>query len=381
MWWARHCADVSVCGAGPSVIPIAAIRCFASEGVLMKDRWVWRSRWAAVGAAVAVSIGGGGLFLASAAPGVAESTVVMVSPARVLDSRDPNNLGLSGPFVSAVSQKLKVTGAIPTSGGVTTVVPAGATGVLLNVTAASPAAAGFVSIRPGDATGVPKTSSLNVEAGKNVPNAVQVALPTSGANAGQIDITYDAYGTAGPSTDLLIDIVGYLTNTGLQELVNAQHLTNTGLQELVKAAPIAKSAYENDVSPDPNGTSKVLLSLTIVAPVAGIIQMSGNTQIFDNGVGGTFICHFSEGAGATLSINSTRRFEAIPAGGEFRSCSTNGSLAVAAGTYIVNFVGYTPVGGDLDATHFDVHFIAGGTLTAADVGAASDDPPKVRPTP
>ena len=328
---------------------------------------MWRSRWAAVGAAVAVSIGGGGLFLASAAPGVAESTVVMVSPARVLDSRDPNNLGLTGPFVSAVSQKLKVTGAIPTSGGVTTVVPAGATGVLLNVTAASPAAAGFVSIRPGDATGVPKTSSLNVEAGKNVPNAVQVALPTSGANAGQIDITYDAYGTAGPPTDLLIDIVGYLTNTGLQELVNAQ--------------PIAKSASVTDVIPDPEGSLKILLSVTIEAPVPGLIQMTGSTRVFA-ALNNTYVgCRLSTGTGSTSAVNRTARVIYFPTGTTFGQCSTNGSMAVAAGTYVVNLVADASVGVDLDDTTFDVHFIAGGTLTAADVGAASDGPPKVEPTP
>ncbi len=180
---------------------------------------MWRSRWAALGAAVAVSLGGGGFFLASAAPGPAESTIVSVTPTRVLDTRDPVNVGLPGPFASPVSQKLQVTGSIPTTSGAAVVVPAGATGVLLNVTAVGPTANGFVSIRPGDATGAPATSSLNVEAGSNLPNAVQVALPTSGANAGQIDITYDAYGTPGPTTELLIDVVGYMTNTGLQELV------------------------------------------------------------------------------------------------------------------------------------------------------------------
>ena len=186
----------------------------------MKDRTMWRSRWAAVGAAIAVSLGGGGFFLANAAPAANESTIVTVTPTRVLDTRDPVNLGLPGPFTSPASQKLQITGVVPVAGGGTsTVVPTGATGVLLNVTAVSPTAAGFVSIRPGDATGAPTTSSLNVEAGSNLPNAVQVALPTTGANAGKIDITYDAYGVAGKTTELLIDIVGYMTNTGLQELV------------------------------------------------------------------------------------------------------------------------------------------------------------------
>ncbi|MEX2627316.1 MAG: collagen-like protein [Ilumatobacteraceae bacterium] len=121
-----------------------------------------------------------------------------IDPVRILDTR--TDVGLPGPFVSATSQKLQVAGAV---------VPAGATGVLLNATVVGPTAAGFLSIRPGDATGAPSTSSLNFEAGDIVPNAVQVGLPTSGANAGQIDITYDAYGQAGPTTEVLIDVVSY----------------------------------------------------------------------------------------------------------------------------------------------------------------------------
>ncbi len=180
---------------------------------------LWRSRWAAIGAAIAVSLGAGGLFVAQAAPGPAESTIVAVTPERILDTRDPTNLGLPGPFVSQVSQKLQVTGSIPTATGTKVVVPAGATGVLLNVTSVGSTANGFISVRPGDATGTATTSSVNVNAGVVVPNSVQVAMPTAGTNAGKIDITWDAYGQTGPTTDILIDVVGYTTNVGLQQLV------------------------------------------------------------------------------------------------------------------------------------------------------------------
>ena len=101
----------------------------------MKDRTVWKSRWAAAGAAIAVSFGGGGVFFANAAPGASESTIVTVTPTRILDTRNPVDLGLAGPFVSPNSQKLQVTGVVSVAGGGTaTVVPTGATGVLLNVT-------------------------------------------------------------------------------------------------------------------------------------------------------------------------------------------------------------------------------------------------------
>ena len=144
--------------------------------------------------------------------------LVSVTPVRVLDTCDPVNLGLAGPFVSGISLKLPIVGSIANSGGTSVVVPMGSTGVLLNVTAVAPTANGFISIRPGDASGAPSTSSLNVSAGENIPNAVQVALRTTGVGAGEIDITYDAYGSAGAITDLLIDVVGYTTNSGIQSL-------------------------------------------------------------------------------------------------------------------------------------------------------------------
>lgn len=149
-----------------------------------------------------------------AAPGDDESVVVPVNPpVRVLDTRDANEVGLAGPFVSPTAQKLKVTGSIPTSTGPKIVLPDGATGVLLNVTAVRPTSDGFISVRPGDATGTPATSNLNVKAGDNIPNAVTVALPTTGTNAGQIDITYVSGNVAGPSTEILVDVVGYLTTS------------------------------------------------------------------------------------------------------------------------------------------------------------------------
>jgi hypothetical protein len=51
---------------------------------------------------------------------------------------------------------------------------------------------------------------LNFTAGQTVPNSVQVGLPTAGANAGKIDITYDALGVAGPTAEILVDAVGYM---------------------------------------------------------------------------------------------------------------------------------------------------------------------------
>lgn len=171
---------------------------------------LWRSRWAAIGAAVAVTLGGGTLHLAGATDSE-PSSIIAVTPTRILDTRSPVNLGLDGPFVSAIGQDLQVTGAIATSEGIRTVVPAGASGVLLNVTVVRPTSGGFISVRPSGTPGAPQTSNLNFEVGDITPNAVFVALPTSGPDAGRIEITFDAFGRAGPTTDILGDVVGYTT--------------------------------------------------------------------------------------------------------------------------------------------------------------------------
>ena len=71
----------------------------------------WRSRWAAVGAAVAVTLGAGSMLAVNAAPSD-PSSFVATTPTRILDTR--TDVGLTGPFVSGVAQKLQVTGVVAT---------------------------------------------------------------------------------------------------------------------------------------------------------------------------------------------------------------------------------------------------------------------------
>ena len=283
-------------------------------------RGLWRSRWAAIGAAVAVTLGGGGMFAVQAASSV-PSSVVTIDPTRILDSRDPLNVGLAGPFVSAVSQKLQVTGSVPTTTGTRTVVPPGATGVLLNVTVVAPAAAGFVSIRPGDATGTPSTSSLNFDAGAVVPNAVQVGLPTTGANAGKIDITYDAYGVAGPSTDLLIEVVGYMvaadagSDAALLARIDALDAeivalkagvaTNaSGVAALDAAQPFAVTA-RNDFK-NVTSTDVVVVAVSVTAPVAGQVTVNSAAFAGEDTAGDGVRCSIT--AGSSIDVDYPQRW-------------------------------------------------------------------------
>ena len=183
--------------------------------------------WLIAGMAITLVATTGGVIGLVHATGGSSSAFVPVTPVRILDTRDPNNVGLNGPFVSQVPQDLGVVGSIATATGIQSIVPAGATGVSLNVTVYNPQADGYISIRPADASGAPTTSNLNFTAGQTVPNAVTVNLPTTGSDAGKIEIYFDALGALGPTAEIFIDVLGYYETSGASSPTTAPPTTPT----------------------------------------------------------------------------------------------------------------------------------------------------------
>ena len=309
--------------------------------------------WFGTGVLVALALLGGSLaFRAEAAPGPGESTIVSVTPARVLDTRNPTDLGLAGPFVSPTSLKLRVTGVVPTATGPQTVVPIGATGVLLNVTVVEPTARGFLSVRPGDAVGPATTSSLNFDAGQIVPNAVQVALPTSGPNAGTIDITYNAFEVVGPVADVLVDVVGYTTAQGIQDLV-ADLATKAPQTQIPRAESVKVANVATNFT---FGTPLTVTSVQVTAPVNGVIQAVGGFGA--NGLPSASRMTCSLSIGSTVAGSS--RTVDLPASG-LDECTTVGSLFVPAGTHTVSLIGSGATGINPEAASLNVLFVPNGS--------------------
>ena len=158
-----------------------------------------RSRWAAIGAAVAVTLGAGGLISVNAANN--SSTLVPITPTRILDTRSGDRVGSLDVAGNSTPYRLKIVGAadIPTSG---------VTGVSLNVTAVDTQAndyGGFLSVYPCASTtsAKPDVSTLNFVTGQTLANAVTVPVSTDGY------ICFYVYGTA----HLLADANGYYTQT------------------------------------------------------------------------------------------------------------------------------------------------------------------------
>jgi hypothetical protein len=205
-----------------------------------------RTRWAAIGAACAVTLGGSTLGIVQASVSSGDRAVyVPITPVRVLDTR--SDVGVAT-VQDATPALLTVTGTIATTSGQQNVVPVGASSVVINVTAINPTSDGFVSLRPGDATGAPAVSTLNVTVGGTFPNGATITLPTSGGSAGQVQIWYEAYAATGGTTDLLIDVVGYYTNHNHDDRYYTETEVDTALAGKADASELASKANTSDVN-------------------------------------------------------------------------------------------------------------------------------------
>lgn len=233
----------------------------------------WRSRWAAIGAAVAVSLGAGGVLFASSIGRAGR--------------RDRGHHGRHRSFACCGR------------------VPLGAT---------------------SGRSGAPTTSNLNFLAGEVVPNAVSVERPTAGPDVGRIEIAYDAYGVSGPTTDVLVDVVGCTVGAGAggSSQVTALKAQVASLESRIAAieagsgeARAAHSAAVQIVSL--TATDVVVRSVTIVPTANGKMgatisdaQNLAGTRGFDVAAGApvTFrlVCDRSSGNGGITASSLTAVF-------------------------------------------------------------------------
>ena len=165
-----------------------------------------RARWSAFGAAVAVSIGAGGLITFASAAGGTSSTFSAITPCRLLDTR------AAGPATGALPPKSTPLG----QGETLTITARGdfgncmslsqtATGAVLNVTTVNSTASSFLTVWPADKS-KPFVSSLNWVGGQAAtPNQVTTGLDAFGQlslynNTGTVDVIVDLVGMYEPAS-------------------------------------------------------------------------------------------------------------------------------------------------------------------------------------
>ena len=159
---------------------------------------ILRCRWAAAGAALAITLGAGGVGVLHATSPSGAATFVPITPCRVLDTRPGSDKvgNRSTPIGGGESHTVAAHG----NNGQCTGIPTAATGLSLNVTALDATTPTFLTVWPTGAAR-PTASNLNPSPGAPpTPNAVSTGLSADG----RFDI-FNASGTV----NVIIDINGY----------------------------------------------------------------------------------------------------------------------------------------------------------------------------
>ncbi|MFZ4668375.1 MAG: hypothetical protein ACOYML_03695 [Microthrixaceae bacterium] len=173
----------------------------------------WRSRWAAIGAALAVIAGTGGVAWSGASISQVNPSQTFITPCRIMDTRPaPNTVGpRSTPLAGGETHTIQVT-----RGGLNSRcnIPRGASGVVMNVTVVGPGANGFLTVFP-EINGRPTAANINYSAGQApVSNLVETGLD----GVGQLRF----FASGGP-VNLIADISGFVTSARLSDVqVNQQ---------------------------------------------------------------------------------------------------------------------------------------------------------------
>ena len=159
-----------------------------------------RTRWSAVGAAVAVVLGAGFVLPNASAAVISGERAVFVPivPCRLFDTRPaPDNVG---PRATPLGPSDAYTQQVGGPNGHCNI-PTDATAVAMNVTAVGGTANSYLTVYPSDATERPQASNLNWTPGSPaIPNKVDVKLSATRA--------INLFNLAG-SVNILADVVGY----------------------------------------------------------------------------------------------------------------------------------------------------------------------------
>jgi len=242
-----------------------------------------RTRWAAVGAAVAITLGAGGLGISYATSPTGAVAFVPITPCRVLDTRPaPDNIGnRSTPIGAGETHVVAAHG----NNGACTDLPVGATGLSLNVTTLGATSPTFVTLW---ATGAaqPTASNLNPQPGQPpTPNAV-----TTGLSAGGEFNVFNAFGTV----NVIIDIVGYYTDhqhTGTDIVDNSLTAVDT------QNEPGVSFDFMNDVVLA-TATPAAIAGTSMRAPSDGYVEIEVTGQWYNatNAADDTAWCQLQKGA-------------------------------------------------------------------------------------
>ena len=315
---------------------------------MVPARGVSRSRWAALGAAVAVGLGGGGLAVTHATSGSGERDVfVPITPCRLFDTRPATQVGgRSTPIGPGETMVQAVTG---TNGKC--VLAGDATAVAMNVTSVNGTAGSFLTIWPSD-TSLPLASSLNWAPGSPpTPNKVDVKLSATG--------TISLFNNAG-TVDVLADVVGYYVDHNHDD------------RYFTKAEITTQLGAKSDTGHNHDDRYYTKTQLAQGPTDIGILQRVSKQQIAllrwdqDPARTGSFYGHFSP---YMVAFDGTNIWVSNYAS------NTVSKINPVTGTSVDYTTGLQPIGVAFDGTHIWVANYGSNTVSKIDPNGVAPGPP------
>lgn len=233
----------------------------------MRTTSLLRTRWAAIGAAIAITLGGGGFGLAHAAlSSGSRSVFVPVAPCRLLDTRPaPNTVGArTSPLGPNETFTQQVTGSNGNCKN-TSAIPTDVIAVALNVTVVAPTAASYLTVFPADLTNPPTASNLNWTPGKSpTPNKVDVKLSPSGAIK-----MFNEFGTV----HVIADVVGYYQDHDHDDRyytkTQADGLVEASIADVAEAIPGPGTRFNPSSVVDEHSLLSLNVDETVTSTIAG----------------------------------------------------------------------------------------------------------------
>lgn len=225
--------------------------------------WNARSRWAAIGAAVAVTLGGGGIGLVHATVSSGPRAIYQaINPCRLADTRPaPVNVGLRNTPIGA-NETLNLDG-WGTHGDCS--LPDDTAALELNVTALNATSPTFIQVFPADETRPEKGSNLNLLPGQPpAPNSVTATLADDG--------TFSIYNLAG-TVDVIVDVVGYYEDHDHDDRYYTEQEVDELLDDAIGTrAPVLPAPVQDITAVDPGyvdsgGSTYLNVSIDTTDPI------------------------------------------------------------------------------------------------------------------
>ncbi len=277
-----------------------------------------RSRWAAIGAAVAVSLGAGGLGLAAATGPDGAVAFVPITPCRLIDTRP--GIDTVGARATPLGKAETITLGAHGANGDCAGIPSGATGLSLNVTTTNASKPTFLTIWPADASR-PTASSLNPQGGEPArPNAVTTKLSPTGQFS-----MYNLDGTV----NVIVDVNGYYIDHDHDD----RTLPTVAAGSIGADATIGGASGVAAVAASATGVYQITLAAGAYVPAQMVATVTsacaGVTASVTVGTGDALQVDLVDEAGAPAACGFSFTVTALPAPTTTTTSTTTSTTTVA----------------------------------------------------